>query len=182
MKPEPNRRTTDHAPESPDFAEVVKLLAVLSEAESRLAQIEAEANSELLELIDEHKAEYARLQEAATKAETALEGICRAHPEWFQVAKSIKTPYGKVAFRTGTSLEVKDDEATVKLIRAILPKDEAAKFVRIVEVPDLEALEKLDDAELSKFMVKRVSADVFSATAAKVDFGKAVKEAATKNN
>jgi len=178
MKPEPTRRTTDQTPASPDFAEVVNLLAVFSEASARLAEIEAKANGALLELIDEHKAEYATLQEAATKSETALEGICRAHPEWFMSVKSIKTPYGKVAFRTGTSLVVKDDEATVKLLKAVMGAPAAKDFIRAVELPDLEALEKLSTSELERYMIKRVSADVFSATPAKVDFGKAVTEAA----
>lgn len=181
LKPEPKRRTTDHTPEGPDFAEVVNLLAVLSEAASRLAEIEADANSELLTLIDEHKGDYAQCQQKAMEAETALEILCRRNPDWFKTAKSIKTPYGKVAFRSGTRLEVKDEEAAVKLIRAIRPAD-ADDFIRTVEVPNVEALEKLDDAELARYLIKRVSADAFSATPAKVDFGKAVKEAAAKDN
>lgn len=191
LKPEPKRRTTAAQPESPDFAEVINLLAVFSEAKTRLAELEAGANAALLELIDEHKADYAQLQETATKAETALEVLCRRHPEWFRDAKSLKTPYGKVAFRSGSSLVVKDDEATVNLLRAEEARTharreaghpeeifKAADFIRTVELPNLEALEKLDDATLKKFMVSRVNGDVFSATAAKVDFGQAVKEAA----
>ncbi len=137
------------------------LLAVLSEASGRLAEIEAAAaNSELLQLIDEHKSDYADSQQAATKAETALESICRSHPEWFVASKSIKTPYGKVAFRTGTSLEVKDDESTVRLLRALRPTD-SGDFIRTVEVPNVEALEALDDAELGRLMVKRVGDTTF---------------------
>lgn len=188
MKPEPKRRTTDKTSDSPDFAEMVKLLAVFSEAASRLAEIEAEANSALLQLIDEHKAEYAKLQEAQKAAETALEAIARTHPEWFSAARSIKTPYGKVSFRTGTSLRVENDEATVKLIYAEEARINAQgtpfiaeDYIRVQEVPNIEALEKLDDALLARFMVKRVSADSFSVTPAKVDFGKAVKEAAAQN-
>lgn len=178
------------APEAPDFQEVVNLLAVFSEATSRLAEIEATANAQLLELIDDHKAEYSKLQEACRKAEAALEVICRSHPEWFKSAKTIKTPYGSVSFRTGTSLAVTNDEATVKLLRAEeertrtqrhldaqTPVFDAKQFIRMVELPNLEALEKLDDSTLAKFMVKRVSADSFTAKGAKVDFGKAVKEA-----
>ena len=54
--------------------------------------------------------------------------------------------------------------------------------MRVVELPNLEALEKLDDETLKKFMVARVQADSFSVTAATVNFGKAVKEAAVKRN
>ena len=55
-------------------------------------------------------------------------------------------------------------------------------YIRVVQVPNLEALEKLDDATLGKFMVKRVVADTFKVTPAELDFGKAVKDAAAKQN
>lgn len=195
IKPGKNHRPTVEPSESADFNEVVNLLAIFSEATSRLAEIEAAANSALLEIIDEHKTEYATLQEACKKSETALEGLCRAHPEWFTTVRSLKTPYGRVGFRSGASLVVRDDEATVKLLRAehertvarheadgatgIFPVD---NYVRVVELPNLEALEKLDDELLKKFMVARVHADSFSVTAATVNFGKAVKETAVVRN
>lgn len=169
-------------PISPDFADVVNHLALLSETTTRLSEIEAQANAALLELVNEHKAEYAQLQEAALHAETTLETLCRKHPEWFASVRTLKTPYGKVSFRTGTSLEVKDDEATVKLLRAVLGETRAPDFIRSVEVPNLEALEALDDSELARFMVKRVSADKFTASPARVDFGKAISAAVAKNN
>jgi len=195
LKTDQNHRQAGEPSESADFNEVVNLLAVFSEATSRLAEIEAAANSALLEIIDEHKTEYATLQEACKKSETALEGLCRSHPEWFTAARSLKTPYGRVGFRSGASLTVRDDEATVKLLRAEYERTLARReadgstavfqvedYVRVVELPNLEALEKLDDETLKKFMVARVQADSFSVTAATVNFGKAVKEAAVKRN
>ena len=83
-----NTKTTDAAQslaarrtESPAFNEMVNLLAVFSDASSRLEEIQATANSELLVLIDEHKSEYAKLQEICTRTETTLESICKSHPE-----------------------------------------------------------------------------------------------------
>jgi len=190
------RTATAPTPDSPDFKEMVNLLAVFSEATSRLAEIEAAANSELLQLIDEHKAEYAKLQETCNAAQAALETICRSHPEWFGEQRNIKTPYGKVSFRSSPSLQVENDEATVKLLRAeqdrsqaqhnvdgTSPVFKADDFIRTVHLPNLEALEGLDDTMLARFMVKRVVKDSFSVGAAKVDFGKAVKDSteATKN-
>lgn len=171
------RRTTDTPPATPDFEEVIKLLAVFSAASNTLRQIEADANGELLEMIDEFKKDYAAAQEAATKAESALETICRAHPEWFQTARSIKTPYGKVQFHRGTKLDIANAEATCRLLRATLGDEQAKPYIRSVEEPDKEALEVLPDDQLARVMVKRVVDDSFSATAAKVDFGKAYAEA-----
>ena len=175
-----------------DFQEMVNLLAVFSEATNQLAELETSVNAEVLEMIDDHKSDYAKLQEALTKAETALEILARKHPEWFAQKKSIKTPYGTAKLHKGTRLEVTNDEATVKLLRAeqarVLAESEgytkfnAEDYIRISEVPKLEALETLDDSTLAKFMVRRVTEDKFSVTPAKLDMGKAVAEAAQKEN
>ncbi len=177
--------------EPTDFNEIVNLLATFSQATARLTELEAGANRALLDLIDQHKDEYAALQETCKKTEASLEALCRSHPEWFTAARSLKTPYGRVSFRSGASLSVRDDEATVKLLRAeyerTLARRQADKsteifnvadYVRAVELPNLEALEKLDDETLKKFMVTRVHADTFSVSAAAINFGKAIKEAA----
>lgn len=174
----PKPRTTEIQPATPDFEEVIRLLAVFSAASNSLREIEASANGELLELIDEFKKDYAAYQEAATKAEAALETVCRMHTEWFTAARSIKTPYGKVQFHRGTKLVIENAEATCRLLRAVLPPDLAGTCIRSVEEPNKESLETWTDEELAKVMVKRVVDDSFSVTPAKVDFGKAVKEAA----
>ena len=192
MNPAPQRRTTTALPSDPAFADAIKLMALGSDAANRLAEIEAEANGRLLELIDDCRADYSQCQSALTAAEAALEVHARAHPEWFGKVKSIKTPYGKIAFRQGSSLKVKDDEATVKLLRALEPTLNsklkagdapfiAEDYIHTVEVPNLEALEKLPDESLALFMVQRVVGDTFSFTPAKVEFGQAVSESAAKN-
>lgn len=161
----------------------MKLLAVLSDATNRLMEIESDANEQFLVIIDDRKAEYAQLQQACIRAETALETICKMHPEWFTRAKSIKTPYGKVMFHSSTVLEITNEEATVRLLRAwekTNPEFNARDYIRSVDSPNIEALESLPDSVLDQFMVKRVKKENFSATPAKVDFGKAVKEAAVE--
>lgn len=181
-------------PAHPDFLTVVELLEVLSQASLGLTEIEASANSELLALVAEFKADYARFQLAATEAETRLEELCRKHPEWFGVKKSITTPYGKVAFRESTKLVLASEEATVKLLLAEAERSQAQRavdgtselfvanrYLKTVQVPNLEALEGLADHELARFMVRREREDSFKATPAKVDFGKAVTEAAQQN-
>lgn len=175
------RKVTEQNPNTPDFEQVVKLLALFSDATNRLSEMESEANQQFLEIIDDKLPEYAQLQEACKQAETALETICRMHLEWFTKVKSIKTPYGKVLFHSSTELDIANDEATVRLLRAehkANPKFAADDYIRSVEAPNVEALESLSDAELERFMIKRVRKENFSATPAKVGFGKAVKEAA----
>jgi len=90
---------------SDDFKEMLNLLGVFTEASHGLAELENDCNKELLVIIDEHKPDYAQLQEALTKAETALEVIALRHPEWFTTKQSITTPYGAVKFHSSTKLE-----------------------------------------------------------------------------
>jgi len=164
-----------------DLANLVNLLGVFSAAANGLQALEASINEQLMNLIDEHQKDYAQLQEAMTKAETACEALTLMHPEWFKVKRSIRTPYGTVKFHSGTKLLVENPEGTILLLRAEKkadPKFKAEEFIRSAEEPNLEMLERLDDETLARFQVRRVRADKFSVEAAKLDMGKAVKEAA----
>jgi hypothetical protein len=188
-----------------DFKEMVNLLAVYTEAHNSLIALENDCNTELLEIIDEHKTDYAVLQESLTKAEAALELIALRHPEWFAQKQSIGTPYGTVKFHSGTKLEAANEEVSILLIRqkgmrafdeaeengeivrAAIERGETvalpttpvfddAQFVRVKEELNLEALAGLTDAELGEFRIRRVPNKSFSVKPAKIDMGKAVKE------
>jgi hypothetical protein len=175
---------------SADFTEIVNLLAVLTEATNQLAELKATADSSLAEILDDLKADYAKLQETVTKTESALEAVARSHPEWFEHQRTIKTPYGSISFRSGEIIEVPNEEATIVRIKlealklhpgetdaAIAARQKyIAQYVRSVETVNKEALEILEDATLHLLGVKRVPKDNFSAKPASLDLGKAVKE------
>jgi len=173
---------------SGDFKNMCDLLSVFSEGTAQLRAMQGEMDSMFLSLVDDKKGEYATLQKAVTESETALEVIARRHPEWFAEKRSIKTPFGTVKFARSTVLEIKNEELTIELVRGVLvsesqdPAATEAQFIREVEELDREALEKLDDDTLKSLKVKRVAKDNFSVTAASVDLGKAVKEAAVKES
>ena len=161
------------------FKNLVNLLAVFSEATARLTEFQAELDKSTLDLIDEHKTTYAELQRTLTEAETALEVICLAHTEWFTEKQTLKTPYGSVAFRRSTKLQVANEELTIALIqKAEAANGEATGLLRETVELDLEALEKFDDTALKLFRVTRLHNTGFSVKPAKIDLGKAVKEAA----
>ena len=184
MTKETNTKSTSFTPEhETEFTNMVNLLAVYSEASNQIIQLEAEATDERLEQMDERRLTFARLQETLTKASTALETIALAHPEWFANRKSIKTPYGTVKFKTSTKLEVPNQEVSILLIEKEAEKNPEFKHSTYLGTSTclrLEALEKLTDAELAKFRIKRITTDNFSVEPAKVDMGKAVKESAVK--
>jgi hypothetical protein len=106
--------------------------------------------------------------------------LISAHPEWFQDKKSIKTPYGSVGFRSTTSLDVPNEEASIILIEQLCKDDEKAQYLRKETTLNREALELLSDAELRQFRIKRLKEESCTVKPLKLDLGKAVKEAAEK--
>lgn len=170
-------------PKSEDFTNLVNLLSVFSEATHRLAEMEANISSEMMNLVDDYKKDYAGMQLTLTEAERALEVIATRHPEWFTETRGLKTPYGTVKFRQSKVLVVSNEELVMEIIRRDAEKlglDPATLLRQTTEL-NLEALETLPDEQLHAFKIKRQVKDNFSVVAAKVDLGKAVKEAATPN-
>lgn len=165
-------------PVSAEYKNMVDLLAIFSDADNRLANLAAEVDSEMLEVTDSRRAEYARLQEILIKTETALEAIALAHPDWFATRQSIKTPYGSVAFRQSKVLEIPNAEVTLVLLEKESEQDKKFNletYTRTKREINLEAFEQADESFLAKFRIRRVEKQNFKVTAAKVDMGKAVK-------
>lgn len=167
---------------TPDFRNLVGLLAVFSVATNRLDALQAQVNEAALEVVDEHKKEYGLLQETLVEAESALEVVARRHPDWFIPKKTLKTPYGEVSLKTNPPrLEVKNEEVAILLIEQEAQRDprfDAQAFLRATKSLNLEALGSLNDSTLAKFRIKRTQSDTFAVKAAKLDLGKAVKAAA----
>ena len=174
-----------------DFTDLVHLMSVFSEAAASISALESSANREFLRVIDARREEYATLQATMTEAETQMEIITRRHDEWFTEKKrSIKTPYGTVKFIRSNPIVVENQELSIVLIeqeidrqaavigQGVQPEFDATALLRRQTALDLEALERLPDAVLKKFRLRRESKDNFSVTPAKVDMGKAVKQAA----
>lgn len=168
-------------PDSKDFRQLVGLLQIYSEASASLDAIEAQAAKEYLAVITRHKDDYACLQAVLTGTEKVAEDICRAHPEWFTEKKGLKTPFGTAKLTRTTKLEVDDEQESLLLLHREAGRDKkfpVANFVREVLALNREALEQLGDYDLQKFKVARRTEQSFTITPAKVDMGKAVKEAA----
>lgn len=159
---------------SSDYKNLVDLFAVLAEAQDQKITLQASLNQASRELIDEHRKEIVELETTITQADSAIEVICRRHPEWFEKVKTLKTPYGAASFRKSSELVAPSEDATIALIKA---SGRAADFIRVTEDLDREALEKLSDEELGKLGLFRKTEDKFAAKPAKVDLGKATAEA-----
>ena len=169
-------------PKSTDFTNLVNLLSVFSEATHRLDQMQADMNGEMMETIDSYKEAYAKMQRTLTEAETALETIATRHPEWFAEKKGLKTPYGTVKFTRSNPLVVTNEELSIVLIEreAHALGLDPENLIRERKELNLEVLETLTEDQLRMFRMKRVPKENFSVQPAKLDLGKAVKEAAEK--
>ena len=164
-------------PDAQSYKNLVDLMALHAEAVGRMAALENELQQEWLELVDKRRKEYAELQHTIADSQESIEMLATLNPQWFEKAKTLKTPYGTVAFRSTTKLNVKNEEVTIVLIEQ-RGEEEAAKFIRTTKGLNLEALEQLEDAELKKLRITRETTESCTVKAAKVDLGKAVKKAA----
>lgn len=177
----PNESTT----KDQDFENLVNLLSVYSEASNRLEALEAETNEQQLELVDGVRKDYAELQHKLQDTSVALEVLARKHLEWFAKKATINTPYGQVKLAENPpALEAPNEELSIVLLRLEEEKTQgqfrAAAYIRSEERLNLDALKTLDDETLSRFRMRRRKSDTFSVKPARLDLGKAVEKAASK--
>lgn len=167
-----NRPVADAA----DFKNLVDLMAIVSEGSARMAELESTVQQNYLDIVDAIRKDYASLQYAIGQAEEAIETLALSNGQWFEKSKTLKTPYGTVSFRKTSKLDVKNEEVSILLLEQL--GQDGLPFVRTAKALNLEALEKLDDTELERLRIKRVTTESLTIKPAKVDLGKAVKQVA----
>lgn len=169
--------TTNPKKLAPDsYANLVNLQSIHSEAHARMAELEAQLQQQWLDLVDAHRKDYAKLQEAIATAEQGIEYLATVNPQWFEKTRTLKTPYGTVSFRRVTKLDVPNEEVSIVLLEQI--GEGGLPFLIPSKRLNLEALEKMEDAELERLRIRRVTTDSCTVKPAKIDLGKAVKKAA----
>jgi hypothetical protein len=157
-----------------DYQELTASLAEYTAASNALAAIEAEFQAAITDLIAEcYRQDFATLQAELTEVEARIEVLAIRHPEWFARAKTLRTPFGSVASRSTTKLDVPNEEATIALLE--LRGEAARPFLRQRTYLSLEALEALEDHELHQLKVARVTTEKITISPARVDLGKAIK-------
>lgn len=158
-----------------DFKNLVDLMAIMAEGSARLGELENGLQQDYIDLVDARRKDYASLQFAIGQAEESIETLALSNGQWFEKSKTLKTPYGTVSFRKSTKLDVKNEEVSILLLEQL--GQDGLPFVRTAKALNLEALEKLDDTELDRLRIKRVTTEALSIKPAKIDLGKAVKQA-----
>jgi hypothetical protein len=176
------------------YNELNEMLAEYSELSAQLASIEAVVNKKSLDaartLLPQHSETKARIGDIEAK----LRVMAVENPELFtDDKKTHQTPFGSVAFRTSTYLDVDDEEKVVLKIKAacqkelkrasalnVVPRFTEEMLLRKIEQPNLEALEQFDDADLSTFGVVRKTEEKFSVKPLEVKADKLSKKAKTE--
>jgi hypothetical protein len=171
-------KTPAVVPDGETYTNLINLFAIFTEATNRMSALDAALQERWVDLIDEHRAEYTQLQSKISEADAAIRHIATQHPEWFEDTKSLKTPYGAIEFRSSSKLEVPNEELTIALIERM--GEPGSVYLRPRKFLNLEALETLEDGDLKKLRINRVTADKCTVKPAKVDLGKAVKKAVEK--
>ena len=162
-----------------DYTKLTEELGRYTALSNRLAKIEADFQSCITELIGEcYKDDFQSAQDELSEVEGRIETLAIKHPEWFAKTKTIKTPFGTVASRTTTKIEVPNEEATIALLE--LRGEEAKPFFRERKYLNIEGLEALDDGELRQLKLQRITTEKITISPAKVDLGKALKKSDKK--
>lgn len=160
-----------------DYTKLTTELSRYTKLSNCLARIEADFQDAITDLIGQvFRDEFATTQAELSEVEARIETLAIRHPEWFAKSKTIKTPFGSVASRSTTKLDVPNEEATIALLE--LRGQQAEPFLRTRKYLSLESLEALDDGELKQLKLARVTTEKITISPAKVDLGKAVKKAA----
>lgn len=165
---------------SQDFARLVELQQQFTRKSNELGKLEVTMNEKSAEAAEALAANYVVLQEEVGTLEASIKAIFEKYPEWRGEKKSINTPYGEVEKRTVTKLECENPALTVSLIEMRGELDAHFKpmdHLHIEKSPNLEALEKYDDATLLSLGVKRTKSERINVKPAKVSVAKVVKAA-----
>lgn len=165
-----------------DFALLAELQQQHTKAQTALESLEVKMNEQSQKSAGAFATDYVVLQESLSKLDAGIKALFARHPEW-RDGKSVKTPFGEVAQRTVTELEIANPAVTVTLIEArgqADPKFNSEDFLRRDVAPNVEALEGLTDDELAKLGVRRVKTEKITVKPAKVSVAKLVKAAKGK--
>lgn len=168
--------TTTSSSDPAAYKNFVDLMAIHCEATARMGELENDLQQCWLDLVDARRKDYAELQGLLGSSENAIEECAILNPQWFAKLKTLKTPYGTVGFRKVSKLECKNEEVSLLLLEQL--GQDGLPFVRSCKALNLEALEKLDDSELERLRIRRITTNTCKITPAKIDLGKAVRAAA----
>jgi hypothetical protein len=165
---------------SQDFARLIDLQQQYNSRYNQLQELEVTINRSAQTAAEATAGAYVILQEETTRLEGEIKALFEKHPDWRGEKKSVSTPFGAVEQRTVTELVVENPALTVALIERRGEQDatfKTADLLHIEKTPNLEALERFDDATLVSLGVSRKKTERITVKPTKVSVAKTVKAA-----
>lgn len=154
------------------FARLIELQTAFTEADNKLAAIEAEIQPKVAAVVESQKTAWTDARAQRDEAEREIRALAERHPEWMD-GQSIKTPFGSIQFRDSKKLEIPNPDATVALIRHLVTDEKLRDLALKVQVdPRVEVLETFETSFLAKLGVNRVATTSITVKPAKVDMAK----------
>lgn len=164
-------QTTPQAASHPDpFAVLMEWQRRHDAALRRLAELEGEVAAALAVAVGERTAEFAALRRESADLESRLVTLAAAHPEWRE-GQSVKSPLGRIEFRSVTRLAPVNAAASILLVETLVGPGSAREtlrgwrpeqFLAVEKRLRLEALEALDDADLRALGIRRTRTETAS--------------------
>lgn len=173
------------------YNELNELLAEYSKLSADLAATESKVNKASVKAAEPLLPEYAETKAMIAEIEGRLFKMATENPELFSDDKKThSTPFGSVSFRSTSSLQIESvDEALQRIrlacqaeeLRAMKAKEPPryteALLIRLKEVPNIEALERLTDVELKMvFGITRKTEEKFTVKPLEVKTDKLLKK------
>jgi phage host-nuclease inhibitor protein Gam len=137
--------------ELPDWEAVDQALRRMGEIDIAIQKLEGEMTLRINEIRELYDNKAAGLKAERAALEKAVIGFCDTRKHEFARTRSRELTFGVVAYRVTRKIHIKSKAACVAALKAL----GLTSYLRIIEEPDKEALETLDDAVLVKVGASR---------------------------
>jgi phage host-nuclease inhibitor protein Gam len=140
-----------------DWIEVDQRIRRMGEIDIAIEKIEGDMTLKINEIRDQYEEKAEILKAERQILEDSITTFGEDHKEEFAKVRSKDLTFGLVAYRVVRSIYIRSKDATVAALRAL----KLDQYVRIIEEPNKEAMEDLDDKILAKVGAKRKVEDKF---------------------
>lgn len=135
------------------------LIERMGRLDMEISSIELDAASELYGIIARYKERVGRIKSERAAIEEIVRDYCEKRKAEFAKKRSRQLNFGRIAFRVAEKLRIPKGKESV--VVATLRALGLSECIHVKETVDLNAMKKLDDADLARCGVTREKSDHF---------------------
>lgn len=135
--------------------QVNEALRRMAEIDIALGEIEGRLTLEINDAKAGAEAEAGPHKEARRSLEADITAFCEEHKEEFAKVRSKEFTFGLIGYRVVAKLVIKSKKACLAAMRAL----GLDSYIRVIEEPDKDAMDGLDDATLARIGASRKTED-----------------------